>query len=185
MGPFCGSKRFVIAACFSLAGVALAVPAKAATIDSDTFMGHTYYLLDEKPWLDQEAEAVALGGHLVTLNDAVENQWVWDRFGTPNTGLFFGFNDFAVEGDWVWTSGEPVIFTAWRGGEPNNCCDGEDFGELASDYLWNDVSLRHTWRAVAEVAPTPTEVPEPASLILLGTGAAGFVAKARQRRKQR
>jgi len=180
----CGSKVLLLAACAALASVVLPGSAGAATIDSDTFMGHTYYLLDEKPWLQQEAEAITLGGHLVTINDDAENTWVWDRFGTVRTGLFFGFNDFDTEGNWVWASGEPVFFTAWRGGEPNNCCGGEDFGELASDYQWNDVGPNHTWRAVAEVS-APAEVPEPASLILLSTGAAGFVAKARRRQKSR
>jgi len=148
---------------------------------------HTYYLLDEKPWLDQEAEAILLGGHLVTLNDAAENIWVRDTFGAPyGGGLFFGFNDYAVEGDWVWESGEAVTFINWRGGEPNDAGGVEDFGELGTgDYMWNDVTPRHTWRAVAEVGPTPTEVPEPSSLLLFGTGAAGFIARARQRRKQR
>jgi hypothetical protein len=145
MGPFCGSKRFLIA-CFSIAGVVLAVPATAGVIGvPQTFMGHTYYLLDGKTWLEQEAEAIALGGHLVTINDATENAWLWDTFTPPpREGLFFGFNDFAVEGDWVWPSGEAVTFINWRGGEPNNCCGGEHFGELAGDYMWNDVTPNHT-----------------------------------------
>ena len=184
MRRLCGSKDLLIAACLWVAVLALPVPATAAVIDTDTYLGHTYYLLDGKPWLAQEAEAIALGGHLVTINDDAENTWVWDTFGTVDTGLFFGFNDFAVEGNWVWASGEPVTFTAWRFLEPNNCCGGEDFGELASDYEWNDVGPNHTWRAVVEVGADPTAVPEPTSLLLLGTGAMGLVAKAR-RRKQR
>jgi PEP-CTERM motif/Lectin C-type domain len=185
MKRLCGSKDLMIAACLWVAVLALPVPATAAVIDTDTYLGHTYYLLDGKPWLAQEAEAITLGGHLVTINDDAENTWVWDTFGGPY-GLFFGFNDLAVEGNWVWASGEAVTFIAWRAGEPNNANGNEDFGELGvGDYKWNDVTPQHTWMAVVEVGAAPTEVPEPTSLLLLGTGLAGFVAKARRRQKQR
>lgn len=141
------------------------VPAYATVLGSSTYNGHTYYLLDGKPWLNQEAEAVILGGHLVTISDAAENAWVWDTFGAVNTGLFIGFNDAASEGTFVWSSGDPVTFINWRTGEPNNCCGGEDFGELGGDYKWNDVGPNHAWRAVVEVVPT--SVPEPSSLLLM------------------
>ena len=160
----------------------LAVPAKAAIIgDPVSYNGHTYYLLDGKPWVNQEAEAVTLGGHLVTINDVAENTWLWDTFGIDGTGLFFGFNDVAIEDTFVWSSGEPVTFTNWRFGEPNNVDGNEDFGELGSDYKWNDVSPLHTWRAVAEVVPNA--VPEPSTFLLIGSGLTGLVVMRRRRKK--
>ena len=38
--------------------------------------GHLYYLLNQTSWTASEAEAVSLGGHLTTINDANENAWV-------------------------------------------------------------------------------------------------------------
>ena len=42
--------------------------------------GHSYYFLSQNTWTGAEAEAVTLGGHLVTINNAAENQWVDDTF---------------------------------------------------------------------------------------------------------
>jgi hypothetical protein len=68
-------------------------------------------------WDRAEAEAVALGGHLVTINDEAENQWVLDTFGPQasiNGMLWIGFTDQQVEGEWSLipagiTSVHPII----------------------------------------------------------------------------
>src|SRR5258705_5964080 len=85
---------------------------------------HPYYLLSANTWTASEAEARGLGGHLVTINDAAENQWVLDTFfpltGVPYASLWIRLNDSANEGQFVWANGEPVTFTYWYPGEPNN-----------------------------------------------------------------
>lgn len=109
---------------------------------------HAYYLLTRLSWEDSEAEAMVLGGHLVTINDAAENQWVADTF-FPLTqivpcSLWIGLNDVAEEGRFVWSSGEPVTFTYWYPGEPNNAGGLEDFTvirhptEASPTVSWND-----------------------------------------------
>ena len=85
--------------------------------------GHLYFLLGGCDWTPEgfaasEAAATTLGGHLVTINDAVENNWVSSTFanvlapGTPGI-LGIGLNDLAVEGTYVWTSGEPATYFNW------------------------------------------------------------------------
>ena len=80
--------------------------------------GHDYYLLSQGCWTAAEAEAITLGGHLVTINDQAENDFVFNTFANlhPNDDLWIGFSDVTVEGMFEWVSGEPVTFTNWA------CC---------------------------------------------------------------
>ena len=85
--------------------------------------GHQYYLLNQDTWTNSEAGAIALGGHLVTINDLAENEWVFTTFssyGGVSRSLWIGFTDQAVEGAFVWTSGENPGYTNWSAGQPNN-----------------------------------------------------------------
>ena len=52
--------------------------------------GH-YYALTQTcgNWDEAEAEAVDVGGHLVTINGAPENKWIKETF-PPNYGLWIG-----------------------------------------------------------------------------------------------
>ena len=109
--------------------------------------GHTYYLLGNSDWTDAENAAVALGGHLATVRNLAENNWIWDRWGT-NRDLWIGFYD-PVTGDgggaqhatdFVWSSGENPNYTNWRPGEPN----GDDYTYIHAKATpgagqWNDI----------------------------------------------
>jgi hypothetical protein len=118
--------------------------------------GHLYYLLTSDTWTNSEAEAVSLGGHLVTINDAAENQWVVDNFSTyggVDRPLWIGLTDRDQEGTFVWTSGEPFTYSNWNlaSGEPNNSGGSgyeEDFAYIIQNNsgnpsvfptFWNDV----------------------------------------------
>jgi hypothetical protein len=105
--------------------------------------GHLYYLLKPSSWSTSEAEARSLGGHLVTINDQAEQDWVWRTFGDNGRRfLWIGLADRETEGEFVWSSGEPLAFTNWTPGEPNDAAGGEDFIEMdaARGGLWNDLS---------------------------------------------
>jgi len=79
--------------------------------------GHVYYLLAPNSWTASETEAVQLGGHLATVNDATESLWLRDNFGAwgdGDRGLWIGLNDARLEGTYEWASGDPVNFRFWR-----------------------------------------------------------------------
>jgi Lectin C-type domain/PEP-CTERM motif len=153
--------------------------------------GHTYYLLSSDTWTASQAAAVSLGGNLVTINDAAEQTWVFGTFagfgGGTNRFLWIGLNDVAAEGTFVWVSGEPLGFTNWVPGEPNNNMGNEDYVAMYpiafSNGQWNDFNngpfAGFESSGVVEVAP----VPEPTTMLLLGSGLTGIVIKVRKRRK--
>ena len=93
---------------------------------------HIYYLLSANTWTASEAEAVGLGGHLVTINDVAENQWVVNTFfpltGGPNDWLWIGLNDAVNEGRFFW-AGEEGAITMWASGEPFTT-DVEDYAAI-------------------------------------------------------
>ncbi|MCP4091831.1 MAG: hypothetical protein GY747_00135 [Planctomycetes bacterium] len=110
--------------------------------------GHTYHLLDQSNWTDAETEAIALGGHLVTVNDLAENDFLiaeFSFFGAITRHLWTGYNDELVEGTWVWADGDPSAYTYWNPGEPNNSfandpIHGEDYAAMYPSGPWVDLN---------------------------------------------
>lgn len=86
------------------------------------YNGHSYMLTNDwGTWTEAEQEAISLGGHLVTINDAAENAWLTETFkdsygrdyyGQPwQNGAWIGY--YSDGGVWKWISGEPVTYTTY------------------------------------------------------------------------
>ncbi len=84
--------------------------------------GHTYHLLESTTWTASEAEAITLGGHLVTIGDAAENAWIEATFKPFGDKFWLGYTDVVVENIFVWIDGDPSTYQNWGGAEPNDAC---------------------------------------------------------------
>lgn len=101
-----------------------------------TYGGHSYFKSNfGNSWEYFDSAAKAMGGHLATVSNASENNFLNASPG----GVWIGLTDKANEGTWVWSNGEPVTFTFWANNEPNNLGD-EDYAMITwqSNGDWND-----------------------------------------------
>lgn len=99
------------------------------------YNGHSYYRsTGSMTWTNARQACINMGGHLVTITSAAENNFV---FNTWPSG-WIGFTDEAVEGQWRWVTGESVTYTNWNGGEPNNA-NNEDYAQFVNGGRWNDL----------------------------------------------
>jgi hypothetical protein len=115
---------------FAVLAVVIPVQLRGAVIAgpiTNPANGHTYYLLSQNTWTASEAEALTLDGHLVTVNDADENAWIFStfsQFGGISRALWIGLTDAGHEGQFTWISGDPSTFTLWSGAQPDNGVPG-------------------------------------------------------------
>lgn len=99
------------------------------------YNGHSYYRsTSSMTWTSAKIACQNMGGHLVTMNSSAENNFV---FSTWPSG-WIGFTDEVVEGQWGWVTNEPVTYTNWNPGEPNNA-GNEDYAQFVSGGRWNDL----------------------------------------------
>jgi hypothetical protein len=85
-----------------------------------SYGGHFYLITDSsQTWASAEAQAVTWGGHLATVNDAAEQQWLFQTFGRFGD-VWVGLTDQAAEGTWAWISGQAASYTNWASGQPGS-----------------------------------------------------------------
>lgn len=173
-------KQLSVVAATAALSLGIGNSASAATFTNPA-NGNQYFLTDITTWTDAQAQAVAAGGNLVTINDASEQAWLVNTFGGLER-LWIGLTDTAQEGVFNWISGQAVTYTNWVTGEPNS-----GGGAYEEDYVVMNWSGAGTWNDLPNAGPgfLPTRgiveiesVPEPATLggILL-IGAAGVMLK--------
>jgi hypothetical protein len=126
-------------------------------LDGFTYMGnqngHRYYKsTSTMTWSQAKEQCEKRGGHLLTLNSAEENSYIYSL---GSEQCWIGYTDEASEGTWTWVTGETSPYTAWYPGEPNNYNGNEDYAAWISGIgaSWIDIDENHPFQAIMEIEP--------------------------------
>ena len=116
----------------------------------DVESGHWYLVLPSMGWDQASQHCSSFGGHLVIIDSASEDNFVYNYVYLSHHGASLGATDKDDEGNWVWVTGEKMSYANWANGQPDNCGDRDQNGNCAPEnYLsyydddpgkWNDIS---------------------------------------------
>ena len=146
-----------------------------------------YAIVHGPSWEEAEANAQKLGGHLVTINDAAEKDYLYNNFGnilpaysgtsSPAGALWTGLTDRETEGTYKWSSGDTSTWfeSTYKGSGgwiPNGDSFSQDYivlrknGDNPAGYDFDDYwSSNQSWSGtsvtagIAEIKLTGTTPP--------------------------
>lgn len=110
-------------------------PVMTGFTNQQNYNGHSYYRsTGSMTWTAARQACINMGGHLVTVTTAAENNFIFNLWPSG----WIGLTDEVNEGQWRWVTGEPYSWSNWNGGEPNNA-GNEDYIQFVSNGKWNDL----------------------------------------------
>ena len=161
----CGGKDFSLSTVTSEAAAAM-----EECREPWTQLSTGCYLFRDRnsTWYEAKQECKQSGGHLAEIEtqeeqDALEAEIEskgWDN--SIIYGFWIGLTDVFHDGTWVWDhSGQPMEFSAWAGGEPNNLKGAQHCAALTLGWAkkkWDDTGCEAVKLPYAAICEAPSKL---------------------------
>lgn len=112
---------------------------------SKVYNGHYYaaYTFNgDYDWDSANTYCNKLGGHLVTITSAEENNAVLElMLKAGKEFAWVGATDKVEEGNWKWVNGETLSYTNWADYQPDNYNGEQHYSVMRNDGTWDDGAL--------------------------------------------
>lgn len=122
--------------------VVIPEPPMPLTWHRSPISGKEYAVTPPGTWHKGRQLGLEHGGDLASIDSAALETWLRQTFfdaGLVSGTVYIGMTDNTSEGSFKWSNGNPVFYTNWAGGEPNDWNGFEDYASWAGG-AWNDLS---------------------------------------------
>nr|AXP98868.1 Fc fragment of IgE receptor II transcript variant X7 [Bos taurus] len=111
------------------------------------FQKKCYYFGEgAKKWIQARYACENLHGRLVSIHSPEEQDFLTKRANWR--GSWIGLRDLDIEGEFIWMDNQPLDYSNWQPGEPNDAGQGENCVMMLGSGKWNDAfcgSQLHGW----------------------------------------
>ena len=115
------------------------------------------FIPDKMTWNEHNKRAIAMGGNLATISNAIENNKVKEVSNGVNVwlgGVRKGCGNDTGADHWYWSNGKKWSYTNWMKNQPDNYQKSENrvhMTPISHGQQWNDISEDHQFSAVYEL----------------------------------
>ncbi|XP_060551487.1 perlucin-like protein [Ruditapes philippinarum] len=114
---------------------------------------------DTEPMLLAKLSCQELGGALVEIETATENDYLAAYIRDKQTYYLIGLNDIQEEGNWVWIGSKTqASYINWRPTEPNNGVDENCVVIDGTVGQWNDTPCHLAFNYICEKDSVDSEI---------------------------
>ncbi|XP_066883573.1 pulmonary surfactant-associated protein D isoform X2 [Kogia breviceps] len=104
----------------------------------------------EKTFQDAQQVCTQSGGQMASPRSAAENEALRHLVTDQSKAAFLSMTDDKKEGSFTYPTGEPLVYSNWAPGEPNNDRGAENCVEIYTNGKWNDMACEEQRLVICE-----------------------------------